>query len=125
MVGLPLFVTDTGHPVSPGANVDTICPFIVAAVPPTLIPPFAPTLPPLESKVGAVFAGLSFADKKLPVVILPPKESGFEAALQPVPVANSPAGWFEFCGVCAISACTMRRVPVELTASEVSRYTGL
>src|SRR4051812_26410308 len=111
IVGLPLLVIANGHPVVPGGNVDATFPLMAAEVPPTLIPPFAPTSPPLFSRVGKVgLVALSPAELKLPVATLPPKDSG--AGLQPVPVAKSPPGWFPVTGDCASSACTSRRAPV-------------
>src|SRR5438045_2949537 len=104
----------------PGGNVEATIPLTEAELPSILIPPFAPTFPLVLLWLLGGFVGVPSVDElKLPVLILPLRSSG--AGLQPVPVANSPPGEFEVCGVCAISAWTTRRVPLALTASDVNR----
>src|SRR5215469_13489157 len=98
MVGCPAFVMATGQPVMPGGNVEATLPLIAAELPPTYMPPLAPTFPPLAARLlGGLVAVVSVAELKLPVVMLPPKLSG--CGLQPVPVANNPPGAFAVCGV--------------------------
>src|SRR5436190_16030763 len=120
IVGCPVSLIASGHPVVPGGNVEATIPLTEAEIPSILIPPFAPTFPLVFVWLLGGLVGVPSVDElKLPVMLLPFKSSG--AGLHPVPVANSPPGEFEVCGVCAISACTRRRVPLVLTASEVSR----
>ena len=91
IVGLPLLVIASGQPVVPGGKVEATMPLTEAELPPTEMPPLAPTFPLVLVRLLGGLVGVPSVDElKLPVLMLPFKSSG--AGLQPVPVANSPPG---------------------------------
>src|SRR4029077_10390575 len=98
--------------------VDAMLPLTLADEPCTDTLPFAPTSPPLlTALLGGTVGGFSVAELKLAVAIFPCITRGLA---HPVPVAKRPPGWPAL-GVCASSSCISRRVPVLLTARDVTK----